>query len=116
MVGMFNRYADGKSALITLLVGLGLMIIGTFFTGEVKETETSGWLKDYFGSPFHYMGAVFALLIALQLALSAAGMKRAEPYVQVDAGLVDLTPWKPARYVGAALILLVLAIYAFFAI
>ena len=116
MIGMFNRYADGKSALITLLVGLGLMVIGTFFTGEVKETETAGWLMEYFGSPFHYMGAVFVLLIVLQLVLSNAGMKRAEPYVQVDAGLVDLTPWKPAPYVGAALIMLVIGIYVYFAI
>jgi SSS family solute:Na+ symporter len=56
------------------------------------------------------------LLIVLQLVLSNAGMKRAEPYVQVDAGLVDLTPWKPAPYVGAALIMLVIGIYVYFAI
>ena len=44
------------------------------------------------------------------------GMKRNEPYVQEDKGLVDLTPWKPAPFVGGALILLVLGIYAVFAI
>ena len=115
MVGMFHRFADGMSALITLLVGLGLMVIGTFFTGEDKVNKIDGWLADTFGSPFHYMGAVFALLIVLQLTLSAMGMKRSEPYVQEDKGLVDLTPWKPAPFVGGALILLVLGIYALFA-
>ena len=115
MVGMFHRFANGMSALITLLVGLGLMVIGTFFTGEDKVNKIDGWLADTFGSPFHYMGAVFALLIVLQLSLSAMGMKRSEPYVQEDKGLVDLTPWKPAPFVGGALILLVLGIYALFA-
>lgn len=118
LVGMFNRYADGKSAFITLLVGLGLMVTGTFFTGEVKATKTTeavdGWLAATFGSAFHYMGAVFLFLIVLQLTLSAIGMRRTEPYVQEDAGLVDLTPWKPAPYVGAGLILFIVAVYACF--
>ena len=61
------------------------------------------------------MGGVFVLLIILQLVLSSVGMKRAEPYIQVDAGLVDLTPWKPAPYVGAGLIMLVIGIYVYFA-
>ena len=61
------------------------------------------------------MGFVFTLLLVLQLSLSAAGMKRPTAYVQEDNGLVDLTPWKPAPFVGAALILLVLGIYAVFA-
>ena len=115
MIGMFNRYADEKSALTTLLVGLLLMVLGTFFTGEVVESGTNGWLKDYFVSPFHYMGGVFVFLLVLQLVLSSGGMRRAEPYMQVDAGLVDLTPWKPAPYVGAALITLVIGIYIYFA-
>ena len=115
MIGMFHRYADGKSALITLLAGLGLMVIGTFFPAVFAETGTDGWLIDCFGSSFHYMGGVFVLLIILQLVLSSVGMKRAEPYVQVDAGLVDLTPWKPAPYVGAGLIMLVIGIYVYFA-
>ena len=105
---------------MTLPVGLGLMIVGTFFTGAVEATDTTpevtGWLKDIFGLGFHYMGAVFVVLIVLQLSLGAAGMKRNEPYVQQDAKLVDLTPWKPAPYVGAGLILFVIAIYVYFAI
>jgi SSS family solute:Na+ symporter len=62
------------------------------------------------------MGAVFVFLIVLQLTLGAAGMNREKPYVQKDAKLVDLTPWKPAPYVGGAMILFVIAVYIYFAI
>ena len=111
MFGMFNKRVDETSALITLFVGLALMILGTFFGGG-----DDGWLKSIFGSGFHYMGAVFASLLVLQFALGAAGMQRAEPYIQVDAELVDLTPWKPAPIVGGVLVGLALAIYVFFAL
>ena len=110
MVGMFNRHVDGRSAEITLVTGLGLMVVGTFFSGG-----DSGWLKSFFGSGFHYMGAVFVSLLALQLALGAVGFRRSEPYQQQDAGLVDLTPWKLAPIVGGVLATFALSIFAFFA-
>ena len=125
LVGMFHKYVDGQSAMITLLVGLGLMILGTFFNGSAKEiaaTATTaavppvdGWVKDIFLSGFHYMGAVFAFLIVLQLTLGATGARRDTPYVQKDAKAVDLTPWKPAPYVGAGLVVFALTIYIYFA-
>ena len=40
-------------------------------------------------------------------------MPRETPYVQADAGVVDLTPWKYARPVGITLIISVLLIYFF---
>ena len=63
-----------------------------------------------FGSGFHFMGAVFACLVILLLVLGKA-MPRETPYVQEDAGLVDLTPWKYAKPVGIGLIVTVLLIY-----
>lgn len=110
MVGMFNRHVDGRSAVITLLSGLGLMVAGTFFGGD-----DDGWLKSLFGSGFHYMGAVFVTLLVLQLALGAIGLKRTEPYEQRDAGLVDLTPWKLAPVVGGVLAAFALSIFVYFA-
>ncbi len=114
LVGMFNRNVDGRSAFITTVVGLVAMGIGTFFTGAVKDETgnvvTPGWLADTFGSGFHYMGAVFAGLVVLQLALGTF-MRRATPYVQQDAKLVDLTPWKYAKPVGAVLFCSVIVIY-----
>lgn len=111
LVGMFNRFANGQSALVTLIAGLGLMAIGTFLDGG-----DDGWLNSTFGSGFHYMGAVFAFLVVLQLGLSAGGMQRDEPFVQQDAGAVDLSPWKPAPVVGGCLIALALSVYVYFAI
>ncbi len=110
MIGMFNRNVDGRSAVITLLAGLGLMVAGTFFGGD-----DDGWLKSIFGSGFHYMGAVFVTLLVLQLALGSIGLKRAEPYEQRDAGLVDLTPWKIAPVVGGILTAFALSIFVYFA-
>ena len=111
LVGMFTSMADGRSAVITIVAGLVLMMFGTFLGGG-----DDGWLKSIFGGGFHYMGAVFLLLLGLQLSLSAAGLKRSEPYVQQDAKAVDLTPWKPAPVIGVGLIMFALAIYAVFAI
>lgn len=103
LVGMFHKKADGKSAVITIIVGLILMLWGTFpGAAIVKETLVS---------PFHFMGAVFVFLIILQLLLSMAGMRRETAYVQQDAKLVDLTPWKPAPIVGGAMIVIVLTLY-----
>jgi len=102
LVGMFNKRVDGHSAFISILVGLVIMIWGTFFSGEM--------IPKVFGSGYHFMGAVFVFLVVLQLVLGQK-MKRATPYVQADAKLVDLTPWKPAPIVGAILVGTVLILY-----
>jgi SSS family solute:Na+ symporter len=107
MFGMFNKTANGTSALITLIVGLVMMSFGTFF----KDVADIGAML---GSDYHYMGAVFVILLVLQYLLGTS-MKLSEPYVQKDAGVVDLTPWKHANIVGGALVLLVVAIYVVFA-
>jgi len=118
LFGLFNRWANGKTALITILVGLVAMFIGTFFHGQQKsetgEIVVNGWKADIFQSGFHYMGAVFAGCLILQFILGRT-MKRPELYVQRDAQAVDLTPWKHAKKVGAGLLVLVLVLYAAFA-
>lgn len=106
LVGMFHKTASAKSAIISVAVGLLVMILGTFFDG--------GLVDRVFGSGYHFMGAVFVGVVLLQLVL-ARSMKRDTPYVQQDAGVVDITPWPLAKPVGIALIVLVLGIYAFFA-
>lgn len=102
LVGMFNRRADGTTAVVTIAVGLVIMLWGTFFDGGV--------VTKVFISGFHFMGAVFAFLVVLQLVLGRF-WRRPEPYVQQDAGVVDLTPWKPAPFVGGALVVSVLVLY-----
>ncbi len=121
MVGLFNRWADGRSALVTLLVGLIAMSVGTFFSGEVKHPETgavevTGWVVDVFQSPYHYMGCVFVVLVILQCVLGQQVFRRAAPYQSEDVRAVDLTPWPWAPFVGAVLVATVLGIYVYFAV
>lgn len=116
LFGFANRTASGQSAVITAVVGLCVMLWGTFFDGTVKAAPgveaVDGWVSAIFGSGYHFMGAVFVGLLILQLILSeGAGMKRSEAYVQQDAKAVDLTPWKPAPIVGGLLVLTVLGVY-----
>ncbi|MGE9267476.1 MAG: solute:sodium symporter family transporter [Verrucomicrobiales bacterium] len=102
MVGMFEKRADGRSAIITACVGLLIMLWGTF-TG-------SAWVAATFGSAFHFMGLVFLLLVGLQLLLGTR-MRLASPYVQRDAQVVDLTPWPHANKVGLGLVTAVIVVY-----
>ena len=126
LLAMFNKRVNGTSALISIVVGLVLMSLGSFVTGAKQAVaatdgqpaiaEAKGWVVDYFGSPFHYMGAVLVFLVVLQLALGKfCGMERETPYMQKNAEAVDLTPWKPAPFVGGALVAMVVAIYVWFA-
>jgi len=115
LVGIFNRRADGRTALISILVGLVVMVWGTFFDGSGDGGDgEEGWVIGIFGSGYHFMGAVFVFLVILQLGLGAF-MKRDTAYVQEDVGAVDLTPWKPAPFVGGALVVVVLALYLWLA-
>ncbi len=113
MFGFFNRTANGITAIITVVIGLGAMVLGTFVIGGRIE---AAWGK---AGGFHYMGLVFVGLLVLQSLLPSilgAGARRSSPYVQQDAHAVDLTPWKHAKPVGIGLIVFVLALYTLFAI
>lgn len=121
MVGLFNRWADGRAALVTLLAGLVAMSVGTFFSGEVRDAETgavviAGWVADVFQSPYHYMGCVFVGLVILQCVLGQQVFRRETPYQAEDVQAVDLTPWPLAPFVGAALVTAVIGIYVYFAL
>lgn len=107
MFGFANRMADGRSAVITIIVGLVAMSVGTFVAADE--------INSALGSGYHYMGIVFVGLLILQWALGKS-MHRSAPYVQQDAQAVDLTPWPHAGKVGAGLIVIVLAIYLVLAV
>lgn len=119
MVGLFHKWADGRSALITFFVGLAAMSVGTFATWSAEDAEGNldpGWVVNWFGSGYHFMGVVFLALVILQVGLGGSLLRRSKPYEQHDVGAVDLTPWKLAPYVGAALVVFVLGIYFYFAV
>jgi len=70
-------------------------------------------LTDYIHE-FHFLGAVFALLIVLMLIVGAVKPLETE-WVQADVQAVDMTPWRHKGKAAIILVLIVLTIYAVFA-
>ena len=63
---------------------------------------------------FHFLGAVFALLVGLMLTIGAV-KPRETAWIQEDVKAIDMTPWKHAVTACVILVVIVLAIYAVFA-
>jgi SSS family solute:Na+ symporter len=71
--------------------------------------------QAYFG--LHYldvMAILFVLNILIMLLIGRFRPRR-EDYVQVYTKQVDITPWKMAKPVGLGVVIVVAAIYAYFA-
>ena len=83
----------------------------------VIHVITYGSFLLFLNSKYHYLYAVFILLPAQLLILgilNARNKKNTPAWVQEDAGVVDLTPWK-YRWVATALIIVcVIIVYASF--
>jgi solute:Na+ symporter, SSS family len=73
----------------------------------------SKYVTDYIHD-FHFLGIVFGLLVALMLVIGAVN-PRETAWIQEDVKAVDMTPWKHATKACIVLVVVVLAIYAFFA-
>jgi SSS family solute:Na+ symporter len=84
-------------------------------TKESLETPQLGskYITDYIHG-YHFIGAVFALLVLLMIVIGLI-KPRKTPWVQQDVKAIDMTPWKHAITASVILVLIVLAIYAFFA-
>ena len=102
---MLSKYTPAIAAKTALVAGCLIIAIGYFVP------PFSHWIS---GIEYHFLGAVFLLLIAYMLLWAKfAGLKA--PFVQQDVKAVDMTSWKHAKYVGAALVLVVILIYVSFA-
>ena len=105
LVGMLSKYTPAIAAKTALVAGCVIIAVGYFIP------PFNHWIK---GIEYHFLGAVFLLLIAYMLLWAKfAGLKT--PFIQQDVKAVDMTSWKHAKYVGAALILVVILIYVSFA-
>ena len=105
LVGILSKYTPAIAAKTALVAGCLIIAIGYFVP------PFSHWIS---GIEYHFLGAVFLLLIAYMLLWAKfAGLKA--PFVQQDVKAVDMTSWKHAKYVGAALVLVVILIYVSFA-
>ncbi|WP_166831265.1 solute:sodium symporter family transporter [Thalassoroseus pseudoceratinae] len=106
VVGFFTKRTPALAANIALILGVGI-ISAKYFVPPVAEAMQG--LNN-----FHFLGIVFVGLIGLMLLIQALA-PRDTPWEQQASGDVDLTPWKFAKPAAAGLILVVLAIYLYFA-
>jgi len=63
---------------------------------------------------FHFLGFVFAALVALMIGWAAVA-PRAEPWRLETQTPIDMTPWKAAPWASLGLVAIVVAIYGSFA-
>ena len=106
IVGMLARRVPPVAAKIALVLGFALIALGYFVPPLAVYVNRM--------HEFHFLGAVFALLVAVMLTIGAV-KPLPEAWEQRYSGDVEMTPWKFAKPVSVALIILVFVIYAVFA-
>ncbi len=106
IIGMLTKRVPAIAARIALIAGFVLIAIGYFVPPFDKMVERM--------HEFHFLGAVFAFLIAIMLIIGKL-TPRKEDFVQEDVKAVDINPWKYAKITSTILIIIVILIYAKFA-
>jgi solute:Na+ symporter, SSS family len=106
VVGMVSKRLPAIAANLALTLGVIAIPTGYFVPALAKHVDAM--------HEFHFLGAVFASLVILMLAIRAAA-PTADAWQQTQSQAVDLQPWRHARWVGAVLVGLVVGIYAWFA-
>ncbi len=100
--GFLFKRAAAKHANIALAVGCGILFLGYFVP------PFSAWAQKIHG--FHFLGLVFALLMAYQFIMSKVD-PLGKDWEHINSGDVDLTPWKWAKPIGIGIIVFVLTVY-----
>ena len=108
VVGMLHPRVPAFAASIALVAGIVLISIGYF----VEPAAAALSAANIHG--FHFISIVFALLVVFLLFMGTVAPSATAWKIKTD-NEIDLTPWKGAKWVGAALVLLVIGIYAAFA-
>ncbi len=121
-IGVNNSYTipTGKAAAVARIFDAGKDTpevkkqIAALAAEALKAPDPGSKYVTNYIHGFHFLGAVFALLIGLMLVIGAV-KPRETPWIQEDVKAVDMTPWKHAVTACIILALIVLAIYAIFA-
>lgn len=106
VVGMMTKKVPDFAAEIALIAGIVLIAMGYFVPPFNKIPE---YMNEY-----HFVALVFLILVVFML-LAGKFAPRKVPYEPLDAKATDMTPWKYAVHTGVVLLLIVAAIYIFFA-
>lgn len=108
LVGLLNRRVPAVAGKIGLVSGLLIISAGYFVPPFANALSRAGIHE------FHFLGIVFALLVALMWVIGLA-RPRSEPWQLVVNNPIDLTPWKNAKWAGLGLVVAVIGIYLAFA-
>lgn len=111
VMGMLTRRVPALAAKSALVLGIVSIATGYTLLGYF-DSSLDGQPKAI--HEYHFLGAVFASLVALMLVIGAI-KPLAEPWTQRYSGDVDLTPWRLAKPMAALLVVIVLSLYVIFA-
>jgi SSS family solute:Na+ symporter len=106
LVGMLTKRVPAVAAKASLVAGFVAIAVGYFvppFDAIVASVHE-----------FHFLGIVFTWLVVMMLVIGELRPRETE-WTQPDVGAVDLTEWRHATAVSAALLVMVVAVYAMFA-
>ena len=106
VVGMMTKKVPAFAAEIALIAGIVLIAMGYFVP---PFNKIPAYMNEY-----HFVALVFLILVVFML-LAGKFAPRKVPYEPLDAKATDMTPWKYAVHTGVVLLLIVAAIYIFFA-
>lgn len=109
VVGLLNRRVPALAGRVGLITGIVVIALGYFVPVCASALSTAGIHE------FHFLGLVFALIVGLMLLIGAV-KPRKEPWQIVYTNEVDLSPWRGAKWASLILLILVIAIYVFFAL
>jgi SSS family solute:Na+ symporter len=107
VMGLLLRRMPASAAKFGLIAGVVTIALGYFI--PVLETNVVNAVGG-----FHFIAIVFAALCAVILVITKVA-PRSEDWVHQHSGDVEMTPWRWAKPCAIALVVIVLAIYAWFA-
>ena len=107
LVGIFTKYVPAIAAKIAILSGVILYSISQF----ILKPFVFG--ADDYPHYLHVMAILFLLNVAIMLVIGNI-YPRKEAYKQFFTHAVDITPWKYLKVVSLTIIIVVIAIYAYF--
>ena len=107
LVGIFTKYVPAIAAKIAILSGVILYSISQF----ILKPFVFG--SDDYPHFLHVMAILFVLNVVIMLVIGKM-VPRKEAYKQIFTHAVDITPWKYLRAVSLTIIIIVIAIYAYF--
>ncbi len=108
VVGLLARRVPAVAGTVGLIAGVLLIAFGYFLPAIINPVV---WLGIH---EFHFLGIVFALLVGIMLLIGKVSPRATDWKLEADTP-IDMTPWKNAKWASLGLVVVVLAIYIFFA-